>query len=115
LTARWVAPEREYVLDPRLLDPVENRPELVPGRTDAAEVRHRLDPQVVLDPLRELNRPIAGRAACAVGDRSEIRLERAQVLERAAQVLPPLVGLRGEELKREDRLVGRGEDLVDAH
>ena len=51
----------------------------------------------------------------AVGDRREVRAERAQVGQRGPQLLFALVGLGREELEREDRALARGDDLVDPH
>ena len=55
---------------------VERRAQLGHGGADAREVRHRLQPVLVLDPLDDLDRLLAGRAARAVGDRHERRVER---------------------------------------
>jgi hypothetical protein len=75
---------------------------------------HRLDPELLFQPLRDLECPAPSRAAGAVGDGGEVRFERPQLLERGAEVLPSPVGLGRKELEREDGLVGGGEDLVDA-
>ena len=78
--------------------------QLVAGGADAAQVRHRLDPELLLDPLGQLDRARPRRAAGAVGDRDEVRLERRSDSSASAQVALALVGLGREELEREDWL-----------
>ena len=114
LTARWVPAQREDVLDPRVGDPVERRPEPLGGLADAAQVRHRFEAELVLQALRDLDRPIAGRAAGAVGHRDEVGPQLLQRSRRLEQLLGRLLGLRREELDRENRRFGL-DDLVDAH
>ena len=97
---------------PGAANAVERRAELLDGRADAGEVRHRLDAEVLLDPLDDLDRAVARRAARAVGDRDERRRVLSELRERRAQVLLALLGLRREELEREAR-VRVLEDLVD--
>ena len=81
---------------------------------DAAQVGHRLEAQVVLQRPGDLDRPLAGRPAGAVGHRDEVGLQLAQLAGRREQPLGRLRRLRREELDREGR-PPRGEDLVDAH
>jgi hypothetical protein len=78
-------------------------------------VRHRLDPVVALDALDDVDRPVAGRAAGAVGHRREVGLERGELVERGVEIALPVLGLGREELEREDRLVLGREDVVDSH
>ena len=114
LPARRVAAQREDVLDPGLGDPVERRGEALGRLADAAQVGHRFEAELVLEPLRDLDRALAGRAAGAVGDRDEVGPELAQRARGREQLLGRLLGLRREELDREDRRL-RVDDLVDAH
>ena len=115
LAPRRVATQRQHVLDPGVGEAVEDHAQLVAGRADAAQMRHRLDAELLLDPFGELERQAARRAGRSVRHRHEIGLELAQRPERLAQVALALVGLGREELEREDRLLGRGEDLIDPH
>src|SRR5437764_6798742 len=115
LAARRITTQREHVLYPGRADLVEDRDELLAGAPDAAEVCHRLDSQVALEPPGHLQRAVARRATGAVGHRDEVRLERAERFERGAEIPLPVVGLRREELEGEDRLFSGGEDLVDTH
>jgi hypothetical protein len=77
-------------------------------------VRHRLDAQRVLDPLRDLDRAVAGRAGGAVGHGDVGGLVLPQLVQRLLELLHALVGLRREELEREDG-TAVFEDLIDAH
>jgi hypothetical protein len=88
--------------------------QLLAGVADAGEVRHRLDAQLVLDALHDVDRECAGPAARAVGDRHVGGLEVAQRLDCLEQVLLALRGPGREELERKARLL-RLDDLVDAH
>ena len=118
LAPRGIAAQREDVLDPRIGEPVEDGVEAVGRLADDAQVGHRLDPVVALDPRRDLDGPLAGRAAGAVGDRDEARLEPVQVLDALEQRRDALVGLRREELEGEARLAavgGRFDQLGDSH
>jgi hypothetical protein len=78
-------------------------------------VRHRLDPVVALEPGRDLDRPLAGRAGRPVGDGDERRREPAQVFDAREQLLDALARLRREELEREAGLVRGGEEIGDSH
>jgi len=57
-------------------------------------VRHRLQAELLLDPLDDLDRLLAARTPGAVGDRDERRVERLQLAERGVQVLLAGLGLR---------------------
>src|SRR5205807_6053638 len=74
-----------------------------------------LEPELVLEPFDDLNRAVARGAPRAVGHRDVGGLERAQLAQRRLEVLLPLLGLRREELEREDGLRASGDDLVDTH
>ena len=116
LAVRRIAAQREHVVDAGRAHLVERRAQLGHGGADAGEVRHRLQAELVLDALDDLDRLLAGRAARAVGDRHERRLERLQLARaRAYRFCSPASRLRREELEGEDRLGAGGEDLVDAH
>src|SRR2546427_583646 len=78
---------------------------LVARGPDAAEMRHRLEPVLVLDVLGDLDGPVARRAAGAVGDRDVVGLECAQLVQRQMQVPLALVRLGWEEFEREDGLL----------
>src|SRR5436189_3800605 len=114
LAPRRIAPEREHVLDPRLVEPIEDLDEALLRLPDAAQVRHRLEPVLLLDPVGDLNRAVTRRAARPVGDRDVVGRERLQGLDGLEQVLDLLGSLRWEELNREDGF-GSGENLIDAH
>ena len=114
LAPRRVAAQREDVLDPGRGDPVERLREALPGLADAAQVRHRLQADLVLERLGDLDRALAGGAAGAVGDRGEVELQVGEGAGGGEELLGRLGRLRREELDREGRL-GRGDDLVDAH
>src|SRR5581483_10275148 len=80
---------------------VQDLDQAAPGLAHAAQVGHRLDPVLALDPARGLDRALAGRAAGAVGDRDEVGLEAAQRLDGREQRLVALRRARWEELERE--------------
>ena len=102
LAARRVAAEGEHVLDAGGLDLLEELHEALARLADARQVRHRLDAEVALDRLRDLDGAVAGGAAGAVGHRDVVGLVVLQDLERVPERLLPLVGLRREELERKD-------------
>src|SRR5918993_1516247 len=77
-------------------------------------MRHRLDAEVALDRLRDLDGAVARGAAGAVRDRDVVRLVVLQDLERAPERGLPLVRLWREELKRKDRPLPL-EQVGDAH
>ncbi len=114
LPPRRVAAQREHVLDPGRLDPVQRARQPLRGLADAAEVGHRLAAELVLQRRGDLDRAVAGRAAGAVGDRDEVELEVRQLTRGRVELLGRLRGLRREELDREGR-PPRGDDLVDPH
>jgi hypothetical protein len=115
LAARRIAAQGEHVLDPGVADLVQDLAQALDRLAYAAEMGHRLDSQVLLDPLRDLHRALARAASRAVGDRDEVRTQVAERGQRLAQGHLSLRRLRREELEREDGL-GRGlDDLVDAH
>ena len=114
LAPRRVAPQREDVLDPGRGDPVQGRAEAFAGLPDAAQVRHHLQPQLLLQDAGDLDRALAGGAPRPVGDRDEIGLQLTQRAGRLQQLCLRLLGLRREELDREDRSPG-AEDLVYSH
>src|SRR5688500_257346 len=77
-------------------------------------MRHRLDPVVALDRLRDLDGAVAGGAARAVGDGDVVRLVVLQDLERVPERLLTLVRLRRKELEREHRPLAL-QKVSDAH
>ena len=99
---------------PAARDPVERLREALPGLADAAQVRHRLQADLRLERLGDLDRALAGGAAGAVGDRGKVKLQVGEGAGGGEELLGRLGRLRREELDREGRL-GRGDDLVDAH
>ena len=115
LPARRIAAQRQHVVDPGPGDLVQHLPQPVHRLAHAAQVRHRLDAQLLLDPLGDLDRPLAGRPAGAVGHRDEVGLQAPQRAQRLAQGALALGRLGREELEREDGLLGRRDDLVDPH
>ena len=70
---------------PGVAHAVEHRAQLVDRRADAGEVRHRLQAVVGLDARDDVDRlaALGGRAAGAVGDRDERRLQPRELGERA--------------------------------
>ncbi len=116
VAARRVAAEGEDVLDPGVGKPAEDRIEPFDRLPDDAQVSHRLDPVVALDPGRDLDRPLAGGARGAVGDRDEARLQPIQVLDAREQGRDALLGLRREELEREAGIAARaGQKIGNSH
>src|SRR5207302_4575739 len=81
---------------------------------DARQVRHRGEARLALDAHDQIVGALAGRAAGAVGDGDERRLQPLQADDVREQVLPGRIGLRREELEAEGRGVG-GEDVADVH
>ena len=81
---------------PAVLEAVEDLGQALSGLADAAQMGHRLEAVVALDPGRDLDRPVAGRAARAVGDRDEVGLERLQRLDGLEQRLDALRRLGGK-------------------
>src|SRR5262249_11537820 len=84
------------------------------GLADAAQVGHRLDAEPLLDPLRDLDRPLAGGPARAVGHGHVLGLVLLELAQCVLEVLLALVGLGREELEREHWSL-LFEDLIDAH
>ena len=60
----------------------------------------------------QVDRPVAGAAAGAVGDRDEARLERAQVLERAEERAPPSSVLGGKNSNEKQGSEGLSRFLI---
>ena len=95
---------------------VERRAQLVDGRADAGEVRHRLEPVLVADARDDLERLAARRAAGAVGDRHEGGLERPQLARSPRRGCASPSGVFGGKNSNEKTgSVAGAEDLVDAH
>jgi hypothetical protein len=97
---RGVAPEREQVLDPHRQELLHQVAQLLAGVAYAGEVGHRLQAGGT-DLLDELHRPVPGASSRPVGDGDEARLERPEVLDRADERAPALLGPGGEELEGE--------------
>src|SRR6185295_16547161 len=115
LASGRVAAQSEHVLDARLADLVEDLAQTLHGLSDAAEMRHRLDPELLLDPLRDLDRARTGRTPRAVRDRHERGRQVSKQGQRFAERGLALGRLGREELEGEDGLAGALHDLVDAH
>ena len=88
---------------PAARDLVEDLAQALDRLADAGQVRHRLEAEVLLDPLRDLDRALARGAGRAVGDRDVVGAVLLQLGERLLEVALALVGLRREELEREAR------------
>ena len=99
LSRRRVAAQRQHVVDARELHLIERLAQLPYGRSDAGEMRHCLEPELVLDALDDLDRFLAARAAGAVCDGHERRLQRPQLAQRRVQVLLAGGRLRRKELE----------------
>ncbi len=82
LPARRIPAQGEDVVDPGGFETVEDRVEALDRLADDAEVRHRLDPVVALEPGRDLDRSLACRTGRPVGDGDEPRLKRSERLDR---------------------------------
>ena len=107
---RRVAAQGEDVLDPGRGDPVERLREALPGLADAAQVRHRLEADLVLERLGDLDRALAGGAAGAVGDRGEVELQVGAAMRAVAKscsVASPVFGGKNSTEK-----VGSGEAMI---
>ena len=115
LALRRIAAQGEDVLEAEAAHLVERGAQLVDGRADAGEVRHRLQADLVADALHDLERLAARRPAGAVGDADEVRGQRSQARERQVEVRLALGRPGREELEGEDRAIARRVDLVDAH
>ena len=90
--------------------------DFVSRRGDAGEMRGRRQRGLREDALDGGMRTLAGRAAGAVGDRDEQRIERREPRDRLPQRALHLVGLRREELERnaDAALVGRMDESARA-
>ena len=93
-----VAAQREHVLDPGVAHAVQRRAQLVDGRADAGEVRHRLQAVVGLDARDDVDRlaALGGRAAGAVGDRDEVGSSRASSASAVLRFASPSSVLGGK-------------------
>ena len=60
---RWIAAQREHVVDAGVAQPVENHAQLVDGRVDAGQMRHRLDVELAADARDQLHGARAHRSA----------------------------------------------------
>ena len=109
-----VAAQREHVFEAGAVDVAQDLLQALRRLGDAAQVGHRLDPELALDRARDLHRSLARGAARPIGDRDEARVQRSQDADRLVQGLLSLRGRRREELERETGS-RRGDDLVDAH
>ena len=114
LAPRRVTAQGEHVVDTRVADLAEDLDQALGRLADAGEVSHRLDLEVLLDPLRDLDRALASRAGGAVSHGDVVRVVGPEHFERVLQHAAAVVGLRREELEGEAGLAGR-DDLVDAH
>ena len=81
---------------PAALDARRGSPRVARRLSDAAQVRHRLDPELALDRARDLDRALPRRPAGAVGHRDEAGVERLQRADRLVQRLDALGVLGGK-------------------
>ncbi len=91
--------------------------QLLGGRSDAGEVRHRLQPEVALHVRDDVDRLdlLGRRAARAVGHGDERRVQAGEGAQRLLEVPSSRLRLGREELEGEGRFVARGDPLVDPH
>ena len=109
-----ISAQRDDVLDPAVHHPVKHLPHLRLARPHAGEVGHRAQTQLVLDARDQRDRAFARGAARAVGHRHIGRVQIHQLADGLFQIGHPGVGLRREELEREERL-SLGEQVADFH
>lgn len=107
LTARGVAAQTEHVLNTACLETIKNALDFVPIMADTGEMRHRFESIIALDSGDKFNRLVTGAASRPVGDRDKVRMKSTQSQDSFHQSLFTRFALRGEELKREHRIIGR--------
>ena len=98
-----VAPQGEHVLDAGVAHLAEHVVKLLARVAHAGEMRHRLDAELVLDALHDVDRERARAAARAIGDGDEGRARGCAAPPGLEQLLLALRGLGREELEREAR------------
>ncbi len=109
--ARWIAAQREHVLDAEVAEPIEGFDDVGLGDADAREVRHRLDARIAFDAVDQIHRQSSRAAAGAPGDRDVRRRVRRELFHRAKELLDARFVLRREELERVSG--GFASELVD--
>ena len=114
LSARRIATQGEDVLDAGRGNAVQSLPDPLPGLTDAAQMRHHLETQIILQRLGDFDRTVPSRAARSIGDGDEVKPEIPKHPRGLHELALGLFRLRWEELDRESGL-GSGQQIVDAH
>src|SRR5205823_15012638 len=92
----------------------ENGGQLVARVADAGEVRNGREGRLAVDADHQVVGPLARRAAGAVGDGDERRLQFLQAGDVGEQLFGRLVGLGREELEAEAGAV-LAEDVLNVH
>lgn len=104
-TSGRVTAQREDVFDAALPGLGEDGSEFVLRRVDAGEMHHRGEAVLALDAVHDADGLLPRAAARAVGHGAEVRAELHQLRDVfLEEVLLALVGLRREELERDDGL-----------
>ena len=96
---RRVAAQRHDMAHARVVIGAERPADFVLRRADAGQMRGGLHRRFAHEPRDGRVRALAGRAAGAVGDRDEVRVERLEPLRRLPEVRLHLRRLRREELE----------------
>jgi hypothetical protein len=109
-----IAAEGEDVLDPFVVEALEQLDELGARVADAGEVGHHLGAEDAPDARDDLDGQVAVAAARAIGDRDEAGVERREVGDRPEKLVHRRVGLGWKELEGEAGL-GLIEPIADAH
>jgi hypothetical protein len=98
--ARRIAPERYEAVDPGGPERRDHLAELIAACAGAGQMRGRQQPHPG-HPLYGSERALLRRAAGAVGDRNEIRVEAGQPRHGIVEYLRLRVGLRRKEFERD--------------
>lgn len=102
LVAWRITAESEDVRHPYTVVLVKDRIDLFPRRSNAGQVGNDGEIELLMDAPHESMSLVAGRATRPVGNADVVRLERKELFsDRSKESFPPLVVLRGKELKTE--------------
>ena len=114
--ARRIAAQRQDVGDPERARLSQHARGVFTRRVDARHVRHGGEALLALYAIDDRQRRLAGAAAGAVGDRAEVRLQRAQRGDRLLEQRPFALGRLGrkklEGNHRPARLARGGKDIA---
>src|SRR3954452_7354034 len=110
--ARWIAADGQHVADARVGVLRDDMAKLGLRVGDDGEMAHRRQRRLTGDPLSDAHRRLPSRAAGAIGDGDERRLERLELADRLPEMPLALGGLGREELEGEGTLATR-EQIAD--